>query len=206
MDVKHERGTIFRAPHRKLPYIDLGGTLVPDSEICYNSCIEKGLVRCLDKKAGLSEKEIAISRSLRALVEKNLSEMLVYERWVENWYNTRDQYLADIPSLIRPPLAYIFAYRTVRYLFFTRLAHLFTDLFSLQVSAAMWSAGISRYSPTQRQNILEENVSAFSTLVPKSGYIMGKSIPTRVDATAFGFLASLSHSPECVAICTRSSC
>lgn len=129
-NVTYEGGTIQEAPRGKLPYIALDGTFIPDSELAYNSCVSKDLVRCLDKKAVLNEKEIALSRSIQALVERNLIEMLTYERqvyphmfkcpflnsppsWIENWYLTKDKYLADVPALIRNPIAYIFVYRPV---------------------------------------------------------------------------------------------
>ena len=81
-NVTYEGGTILEAPRGKLPYISLDGTFIPDSELAYDSCISKGLVHCLDRKATLNEKELALSRSIQALVERNLIEMMTYERQV----------------------------------------------------------------------------------------------------------------------------
>jgi Glutathione S-transferase N-terminal domain len=70
----------MKAPRGQIPYVDLDGTIIPDSELVYNTCIEKGLVKCLDRTAGLNEKETAISRSLRSLIERDLLDILLYER------------------------------------------------------------------------------------------------------------------------------
>jgi hypothetical protein len=72
----------MKAPRGQIPYIDLDGNIIPDSELAYNTCIEKGLVECLDRKAGLNEKETAICRSLRSLIERDLLDILLYERQV----------------------------------------------------------------------------------------------------------------------------
>ena len=69
-----------QAPRRKFPFIDLDGAIIPDSELAYNSCISKGVVGCLDRKARLNEKELALSLSYRALIERSLEEMMGYER------------------------------------------------------------------------------------------------------------------------------
>ena len=36
--------------------------------------------------------------------------------WIDNWYLTRDSFLAFLPTLIRPPVAYLLVYRSVRVL------------------------------------------------------------------------------------------
>jgi hypothetical protein len=62
----------------------------------------------------------------------------------------------------------------------------------------MWGTGIARFAPEERQRKLEATLSAFVTLIPKSGYIMEKDTPTRIDAIAFGYLESLFSNPEFV--------
>ena len=79
-NVKCEQGSFTKAPRGKFPFIELNGDIIPDSELAYNSCIEKGLVECLDRKARLSMKETATSLTLQALVEQ-LDETMVYERY-----------------------------------------------------------------------------------------------------------------------------
>lgn len=84
-DIKYGSGAPWSAPRGRFPFIELNGTIVPDSELAYNTCIANGLVNCLDQKAGLNEKESATSIALRALVEQ-LGEMMVYERYATNCY------------------------------------------------------------------------------------------------------------------------
>ncbi|KIM30576.1 hypothetical protein M408DRAFT_323363 [Serendipita vermifera MAFF 305830] len=174
--IKYESGKMSKAPRGKFPFIELDGAIIPDSELAYRSCIDKGLVECLDRGAGLSDKEAAISLSYRALVERNLEEIMGYERWMEHWYETRDKILGDIPALMRPVLAYWLVYRPT--------------------SAKYWHTEISRITPEERQRNLESHVRALAAIIPKAGYIMGKATPTRIDATIFGFLTSLIRSPE----------
>jgi hypothetical protein len=52
------------------------------------------------------------------------------------------------------------------------------------------SGSVMKLTPTERQKNLAQFVEALANLIPSSGYILGKSTPTRIDATVFGFLAS----------------
>lgn len=68
------------------------------------------------------------------------------------------------------------------------------------MSAQLWDAGIARLSAEERQRYIEQCVQSFAVLIPRSGYIMGKSTPTRIDATAFGYLMAVLSYPEFVAL------
>ncbi|PVF90812.1 hypothetical protein CPB86DRAFT_878824 [Serendipita vermifera] len=170
-NINYQGGNPSQAPRGKFPFIILEGTTVPDSELAYSQCIDKGIFQCLDESADLNSKELALSMSIRALVENGLTLFITHERWIDNWYLTRDTLLTDIPALIRPPLAYWLVYRNI--------------------STTFWGTGLSRLSFEERRRDTRAYVSALSEFVPQTGYILGKSQPTRVDATVFGFLAAL---------------
>ena len=68
----------------------------------------------------------------------------------------------------------------------------------MQYSALMQGTGIAQLSSDERQRNLEGDVLALVTLIPTSGYIMGKPTPTRIDATVFGYLESVLSAPEFV--------
>ncbi|CAG8684405.1 13024_t:CDS:2, partial [Acaulospora colombiana] len=68
-NIKYQGGLPSQAPRGKFPFIILEGTAVPDSELAYGHCIDKGILQCLDEGAGLNAKELALSVSIRALVE-----------------------------------------------------------------------------------------------------------------------------------------
>lgn len=174
-DIEYRPGNPLAAPRGTLPFIEVNGATIPDSELAYNTCIEKGLVECLDRKAGLNDKESATSFALRALVEQ-LGEMMVYERWIENWYLTRDKFLVVIPAIIRPPLAYMVAYR--------------------KVDNRMRSTGFALLTPEERDKDLRDKIKAMATFIPKSGYILGKPTPTRIDAIVFGYITGISYTPD----------
>ena len=65
-----------------LPYIQLDGQEIPDSELIYETLIQRNMLQCLDERIGLNDRERAISASIRSFVERELYEMIVYERYL----------------------------------------------------------------------------------------------------------------------------
>ena len=69
-----------QAPRGKLPYIDLDGVLIPDSENAYNTLVSRGVAQNLDEIVKLTPMEKAQSITLRVLVEEKWIPELVHER------------------------------------------------------------------------------------------------------------------------------
>lgn len=69
-----------QAPRGRLPYIELDGVLIPDSENAYNTLVSRGLAQNLDDTLGLTSMERTQGLALRVLVEEKLMPELVYER------------------------------------------------------------------------------------------------------------------------------
>jgi len=69
-----------QAPRGKLPYIELDGGLIPDSENAYNTLVSRGVAQNLDDTLALNHLERAQSLALRALVDEKLIPELAYER------------------------------------------------------------------------------------------------------------------------------
>ncbi|CAG7851479.1 SubName: Full=Uncharacterized protein {ECO:0000313/EMBL:CCA70086.1} [Serendipita indica DSM 11827] len=175
-DLQFRAGNPLQAPRRMLPFIELNGQQIPDSELIYETLIERGIVQCLDEKAGLDDRERAISTSIRSFVERELYELIVYERWIVNYQQTKEAFLVDVPAFLRSPVAYFFVWRPNTQRF--------------------WLSGLSRLTDQERARDTKRFVVSVSTLVPQKGYIMGKSEPTRVDATIWGFLTGVYRAPQ----------
>ncbi|CCA68639.1 related to glutathione S-transferase, putative-Talaromyces stipitatus [Serendipita indica DSM 11827] len=168
--VQVERGDIMKMPRKLLPALKIDEEIVPDSEFAYDTCVVRGIAECLDYKVHLTDKEQAITIAIRALVETNLVEAMSYERWIEHWYETRDLYLVDIPAMVRPPVAYWLVYRPTM--------------------SRFYGTGYARLSDEERRTKVKKEIDALSAFVPSTGYILGKSAPTRIDACVHGFLSA----------------
>ncbi len=51
-------------PRKLLPTIKLDDELIPDSELAYDTCVSKGLIDCLDRKALLTGQSIHSSEAI----------------------------------------------------------------------------------------------------------------------------------------------
>jgi hypothetical protein len=78
--VKYAQATGNQAPRGKIPYIELDGVLIPDSEIAYNTLVSRGVAHNLDDTLELTPMEKAQSLALRVLVEEKLIPEYGYER------------------------------------------------------------------------------------------------------------------------------
>ena len=69
-----------QAPRGKLPYIELDGVLISDSENAYKTLLSRGVAQNLDDTVDLTPMERAQSLGLRVLVEEKLIPEHAYER------------------------------------------------------------------------------------------------------------------------------
>jgi len=69
-----------QAPRGKLPYIELDGVLISDSENAYKTLLSRGVAQNLDDAVDLTPMERAQSLGLRVLVEEKLIPEHAYER------------------------------------------------------------------------------------------------------------------------------
>jgi len=72
-----------QAPRGKLPYIELDGVLISDSENAYKTLLSRGVAQNLDDAVDLTPMERAQSLGLRVLVEEKLIPEHAYERLVD---------------------------------------------------------------------------------------------------------------------------
>ena len=161
------RGSMRRAPKGKLPYIDDAGTQVPDSTLIRLHLAERHGIT-LD--AGLSETDKALAWSVECLCSDHLYWCAVHERWLD------DATFAQGPAL-----------------FFQRLPFLLRGLVSRmirrKVRGNLHGQGLGRFSPAERQRLLQLDISSLATLLGDKPYMLGAA-PSWLDATVFAFLAS----------------
>jgi len=74
---------MHQAPRGKLPYIELDGVLISDSENAYKTLLSRGVAQNLDDAVDLTPMERAQSLGLRVLVEEKLIPEHAYERLVD---------------------------------------------------------------------------------------------------------------------------
>lgn len=165
-------GDVFKAPKKKLPYIDDGGTRVADSSFI----IDHLKARHGDPlDGGLSEPERAVATAFQRLFEENLYWAVVYTRWIDDagWAQTRPAFFAAMPAPLRwvvPALAR----RGLR--------------------AELRGHGMGRHAPAEIHAIACRDLTAVADFLADKPYMLGEA-PSSLDATAYAFLANLLWAP-----------
>jgi len=95
-----ETGDPRNAPKQKLPFIEVDGQAIPDSEQI-RAYIEAEADMDFDE--GLSERERGISRAIIRMVEEHIYFAIVADRWGEddNWEFVREAFFSDVPRIVR---------------------------------------------------------------------------------------------------------
>ncbi len=100
----------LQAPRGKMPFIEAvspgkSTELLPDTALIIRQFTSQNLLS--DLNANLSKKEAAQDLAIRALVEDKLYYYIMYERWIKNFYVTRDFNLANMPYPMRVFVSYM---------------------------------------------------------------------------------------------------
>ena len=158
----------FKAPKKKLPYIEDGTRVVADSGFIVDY-LKKTYGDKLDQN--LSSEEKATAHLLRRTFEESLYWVGVYSRWIEEsiWRETRPLFFGFIPPIIRNLAA-----GTVR----------------KGIRKALYAQGIGRHSRDEIYEIGKADLSALSAWLGEKPYFMGAAA-TSVDAIAYSFLANI---------------
>jgi len=157
-----------KAPKGKIPFVELDGERVGDSEIIIAKLVE----RCgVDPDKGLSKADKAVARAFARLLENHLYWIGVYSRWLEDapFAVVREAFFGGLPPVVRqvlPPLVR----RSVR-----RTLH---------------EVGLGRHAPAEVYKMAEDDLRALSEFLGKKAYLMGDA-PRTVDAWAYGVLTSI---------------
>jgi glutathione S-transferase len=163
-----ETGGYFRAPKRKLPYIDDGGTVVADSTFI-RLHLEQRHGIAFDK--GLTAAERGIAWAIEKMCEDHLYWAVVHERWMRdaNFDRGPRRFFAGIPQPLRPLV--VFKVRR-------------------DVRVWLYGQGLGRHSPAEITELAGHAVAAIADFLGDKPYLMGNA-PCGADATVFAFLAGL---------------
>jgi len=165
-------GDVMKAPKRKLPYIDDGGTIVADTTFVIDY-LKGRYGDPLD--AALSALERAEATAFQRLIEENLYWAVVQTRWADDagWEMTRVAFFDAMPAPLRwfvPALA------------------------PRGLLAEMRGHGMGRHSAAEIHAIGCRDVTAIADFLADKPYMLGGQ-PTSLDATTHAFLANLLWAP-----------
>jgi len=165
-------GNVLKAPKRKLPYIDDGGTIVADTSFIIDHLKD----RYGDPLDGaLSAFERALATAFQRLIEENLYWTIVQTRWQDaaGWAKTREAFFGALPVALRwllPPLA------------------------RRGLLAELRGHGMGRHSVAEIHAIGRRDITAIADFLADKPFMLGAQ-PTSLDATAYAFLANLLWAP-----------
>ena len=175
-DIPYELRELERPPGSKtgkVPYVDLeDGTQLADSGRIIEVLTERHGVT-LD--AGLTEADRARATAITRLIEDSLYDVTLYVRWKDDagFAVTAANYFQGAPAFLRPLLAWWIRRGVVRNL---------------------WGAGLGRESFEFAMARGVTDLNALSALLGDQPYLLGDAVHG-VDATAFGFLTNIRHTP-----------
>tara|TARA_R110002072_G_scaffold46082_10_gene127997 strand:- start:27109 stop:27822 length:714 start_codon:yes stop_codon:yes gene_type:complete len=149
----HE-GDPRKAPKGKLPFMDIDGERIADSELILlklDQCFNGGLY------SELSPQELAIGRAFTRLAEEHLYWIMVASRWLEDdWFpNVVQGFFGELPGLIRSFIANS-ARSTVR------------KTYDLQ--------GLGRHTKTEQAQFVRDDLAAISNQIEAERYITGSRL------------------------------
>lgn len=157
-----------QAPKGKLPFIELEGRKIADSQLCIDYLTAS---RGVDLDAGLSPVERAHAHALRSLLEDHLYWILLYCRWLDerHWPQTRDAFFSALPLPMRV---------------------LVPQLVRTQIRRDLHGHGIGRHEQDEIYAFGVRDITALADWLGEQPFFMGAQ-PTAIDATAYAFLANI---------------
>ncbi len=157
-----------KAPKGKLPYLEVDGKTLPDSELIteYLNEITHGAVY-----AGLTSQQQAYGVALARLAEDHLYWLMVASRWLDDswWPNVVDGFFHIAPAIIRPLVAGA-ARRQVR------------QTYDLQ--------GLGRHSISEQRGFAERDLQALQDAVAEQDFLFSDT-PNIFDFTVAGVMSGI---------------
>ena len=163
-------GNPAQAPKGKVPYVELDGVLVGDSQHIIERLTELHGVT-LDH--GLSPREHALARAVRRMLEEGTYWSLVHARWLDDagWDVYKPDFGAVLPALARPAL----------------------PLIRRQVRKSAWAHGAGRHSGEVAYAMGADDLHAVSELI--TGPTFFGDQPRSVDAVVYAMAVSAARFP-----------
>jgi glutathione S-transferase len=154
-----------KAPKGKLPYINDGGTIVPDSTFIRRH-IETKYKYDYDKN--LSKTDKAIAWAFEKMCEEHLYWAFMRERWIDkrNFEAGPKKFFNKMPTLIRPMIV---------------------SMVLGQVKKNLKAHGMGRHTRDEILWLAQKDIDSIAEFLGDKPYFMGAQ-PTGVDATIFAFV------------------
>lgn len=162
--------TVFdprKAPKGKLPFIELDGQIIADSEIILRTLKARGS----DLDTGLDAAGRARALCITRLCDEHLAPLILYFRWVadEGWAQTRPAFFGKMAAPLQ-----LFMPRLIRH----------------KMSQALRAQGLGRHTPEELLLFAREDLQALNDLLGQAAFFGGEQ-PCSADAAAYGVLANL---------------
>jgi glutathione S-transferase len=156
-----------RAPKGKLPYIDDGGVVVPDSTFIRWHLERKYRI---DYDLGLTAAQRAVARAFERMAEDQLYWVLLHDRWMidSNFRRGPARSFDSVPAVVRP---------------------LVVALMRRRVRAVLRAQGLGRHSPEDIITLGARSINSIADFLGDKPFFMGAE-PGGVDATMFAFVCA----------------
>lgn len=175
---RKERGDLRKAPKRKLPYVSDGNRLIADSSHIIEYLEEKHNDPLHEKNATKNER--AYTQALKSLFEADLYFIVAYLRW---WND-------DDFEMMKGPVSEMIAAGGVPKFALPAVV----ALARRSVRNAIDAQGTGRHAREEVYAMGRTLVESASELLGDKSFFLGET-PRKIDATAFGMLASLMADP-----------
>ncbi len=173
--IEHEErtGNLQEAPRGKVPWVDLDGELIPDTELIIKRLITDFDV---DLDAQLDPTQVAQGHAIRRMLEEHTYFVIVWDRWVDEarW----NEHLKPEVAKIVPPA----------------LAWLLPGIIRRSVKKQLHQQGIARHDRSTIMAKALADLDAVEHLLGDAPFMLGEG-PSSLDATAYGVLGSIAYGP-----------
>lgn len=161
-----------QAPKGKLPFIEDGDRIVPDSEFII-AHLKQNYGDTLDQH--LTPQQKATAHAFTKMMDENLYWCLVWCRWISDdiWPDLKQNFFGSIPFPIR---------------------NLVAAKLRRGVRKTLHNQGLGRHSVDEIRWVMERDLAALSDQLGDQTYFFGDR-PSTLDATAYGLLAELILAP-----------
>lgn len=168
-----------KMPKQKLPAIRVDGQIIPDSENIRRHLEAQGA----DFDQGLSDMEKSTSRAFIRMAEEHMYFHIVLDRWGDDtvWPIIRDTYFDSIPGVLRGFV---------------------TNKLRKACLQGMDRQGLGRFTPEERLERLEPDLSAITTRLWHGPFLLGER-PTAADASVGAMLGNMRGTPGKTLLKTR---
>lgn len=166
-------GNPMKAPKGKIPFVELDGTLMGDSQLIIAELTRRYAVTLDD---GLSEAEKATGHAVRRMVEEGSYFLLARLRWVEE-----DGWKVQYPAF--------------RKLFPPGVGALVVPMVRRNVRRTCVAQGSGRHTREETIALAVADLRAVEGILGDRPYLLG-DVPRSVDATVYAFLLSLQLHPN----------